>query len=1798
MNQLKLPTFHRLQAKLNELAPSNAEVICTMIQNIFGLSSDIDGLLEVLEVLGSLFSTDPWPGYPLLNQSQKDVDALLLLCELKARFPDIIIKTYSGSQIKHTVADRPLMATWQTQHKLFSKPQVQIGQFLQATLFIWRSQNPGEIPSAIIEFCAAVRRLLNKDVPSDWPESGPPDLWLSKLMYAAEHKDHPLHRCLKGMRFVLQALERVPPKLTSENIRPQYTQQNDIKQKSYFQNFGSTYQRHSPINTHNQTPRLPQSFSIYRAPIDEEDGEPSLDIWLRDDDGNVGGLGVFDQYARLREARYRTARENNYLPWDWHVLNPAELQVLIPLLLQEQRPQFQTAVTLCLITIACGVDFRDLLNARFVDEWDELPELQICTKSQEWRRRFPQFPGRYTPSIEQTAALHPHQEELTLPLPKALTIMLESSPVQATTVAKRFGFQNPETIESCMQEWLTDQRRQHPSLRATPARLRRIIFDEGIRDHGDELIASLTINSAQFAPNVGFYYYSAPVSNLTKLYCKHLDSIGLSATHSSKYSDVRIGSHLYSDAQWHADQLKSRIDEITAQRSLAFRCEYDELRHFHTQIACYTAWLLQCATGHRAAEQFSFGMPTIALDGWAILRDKVVDEAHRARLVRLSPLAREQIEAYCAHLRGLAQRLAKFNSESAEHIGRMSVLPGLQIGGCNWLFLLPTSPKQALLKLGSAEVQAFLQLKPRLPNNLSRHWFISALRERGLAGEWVSGAAGHIQTGQQPWSSSNTVSPVTISKQWDQIVDGWLKELGFEICTGIPVIHKKRTPHSKTHSNLTALPPTRASEEAHKKSTSAAKALFKKAFSQHTIEDLTNSKELQDQVFNYIARSDEVTEGQKKHLINALTRYLRRKTKMPTSGFVLNCPAEAASFHYDHLLCVERGNWLRQKLPSCLPDDPSNLSLPELLAWAHLCLIIESGLLDPSAALLAILSGGLRQFSGKVWLQWHDNHRLVRCWPGPLSTLMLLAIYARPIHEWPANRLGEKAQSAQEIIWPQASFFSALSNIMKNNFQLTQTWPADPILRTATDIKKVMQAWQQQNWSGLVSSYTRSETKAWAIPEDNLLRLLTGKRIDLGTSESDENLTKIPFLSPQQADNQNTRQAAKSLRNCILEYKEGTATGIHSAKGVIEQIKHEESNWNDQDVGQIVFLLAQYAKELLSRKKNGKKRYKQSTIINYVFGAGEPLLTSCWADNILEYDTENFEEIYRLALNYNEKPTSKKWRGKYIRYFHEYISKIYEVPPVNFAQIDPAFSGITSLVNAQIIRYQEYSDAKSLLREDFFATPEEQVLQELAIILTFRFGLRISECLRLRRCDIVFKNDLVIAYVQRSKFGAPKSRAGFRQVPCWTLADDENELLMRRLASLEAQFGANSQTPIFCSNERTDELIEQSRIKQRLLLALKLATGNNHCRIHDARHTFASTITYLANRDHSHWREEFEKWFPGGIERAQEVWLGSRTPTRRLMYALSVHLGHAQLGTTFESYTHSLDLCQASFMQQHPITIPIMRKLAGWTGLTESAIKVRRHREDTDEGFWEGLISFTIKKNNLPEIIIKFEHNRPSLLPTRSIDNQCNLSLLHKTIISLNSGLTQAEVTSHFGFSANQVEQIHKSYSKLKSETGYQGFDKETTSRYFNNNFYNDLEGKIIAFLKTYPEQGRRVLNTWRGNYEKNRSGLAIADQQEQEVWKEFLLAIGAQGTYQSIRTTDINVCTPHETLFRGPRYPSQIRERRITKFAPVILAIFHPHQDKIPASRSLAQQELHHILALTIIHNHLYQISPLPQNI
>lgn len=190
-----------------------------------------------------------------------------------------------------------------------------------------------------------------------------------------------------------------------------------------------------------------------------------------------------------------------------------------------------------------------------------------------------------------------------------------------------------------------------------------------------------------------------------------------------------------------------------------------------SQLGC----MLMATCTHRATNAL-FQVLVIDFDldrGAALFRDKVHDPAHDPRLVALPSCVIRQIQAYLAHLRGLAEVLPNLSGLVEKVLaGKEPLLFGLDSDGN-----VPLT------------ISAFTDLLPPewrvVPLNWGRTWMRTRSIELGLRPELASIQMGHLEAVGYPFSNASPTEPAHFVSAIRPVLDRLAEEQGWTVRHGI-----------------------------------------------------------------------------------------------------------------------------------------------------------------------------------------------------------------------------------------------------------------------------------------------------------------------------------------------------------------------------------------------------------------------------------------------------------------------------------------------------------------------------------------------------------------------------------------------------------------------------------------------------------------------------------------------------------------------------------------------------------------------------------------------------------------------------------------------------------------------------------------------------------------------------------------------------------------------------------------------------------------------------------------------------
>lgn len=202
-------------------------------------------------------------------------------------------------------------------------------------------------------------------------------------------------------------------------------------------------------------------------------------------------------------------------------------------------------------------------------------------------------------------------------------------------------------------------------------------------------------------------------------------------------------------------------------------------REIHAMLVTHLACMLMVVAGHRPVDAlFQLLIDNIHLHadgGSALFRDKINDSAHDPRFVALAPCLVKQVQAYLAHLQGLAG-ISEVLAAHVERVlqGRAPLLFGVDEGGG----VLPLT------------IAAW---RPSLPEewrnvrlNWGRTWIRTRGVELGLPPEFAAIQLGHLEAVGYPYSNASPTVPKASITRIAPHLEKMARLMGWRVRTGIP----------------------------------------------------------------------------------------------------------------------------------------------------------------------------------------------------------------------------------------------------------------------------------------------------------------------------------------------------------------------------------------------------------------------------------------------------------------------------------------------------------------------------------------------------------------------------------------------------------------------------------------------------------------------------------------------------------------------------------------------------------------------------------------------------------------------------------------------------------------------------------------------------------------------------------------------------------------------------------------------------------------------------------------------------
>lgn len=294
-------------------------------------------------------------------------------------------------------------------------------------------------------------------------------------------------------------------------------------------------------------------------------------------------------------------------------------------------------------------------------------------------------------------------------------------------------------------------------------------------------------------------------------------------------------------------------------------------------------------------------------------------------------------------------------------------------------------------------------------------------------------------------------------------------------------------------------------------------------------------------------------------------------------------------------------------------------------------------------------------------------------------------------------------------------------------------------------------------------------------------------------------------------------------------------------------------------------------------------------------------------------------DVYGAALD-AVAPRGQAYVFNRLQLFHAAMQVDYGLPDVDWADVAPIALVGTCAVDAGIVNYDEYHTALELLVADPGSDKRMRNLQAWVLVVTYRFGLRISETLGLRRKDIWRDDKLPVLLIRPNAYRELKSDAGQRVVPLiGSLSKLERKVFNNWIAHVDENFGDDEEATMAATRDVARLMVQTDALRSRIRQALQVATGDESVRLHHLRHAFAMRLQIIMSVEALPTNAPLAQALarvlgPTDLLATRQLLLDTSKLSHRGLTAARVIVGHASVEVFRRSYAHLDDLISAAYL--------------------------------------------------------------------------------------------------------------------------------------------------------------------------------------------------------------------------------------------------------------------------------------------
>ncbi|WP_157271084.1 site-specific integrase [Azohydromonas aeria] len=1234
--------------------------------------------------------------------------------------------------------------------------------------------------------------------------------------------------------------------------------------------------------------------------------------------------------AEARRARtgFRSALENQHLVWVNEQLSPADHSVLVAELKSAFTAEIgETPVAVGLLALAhvtgrlldqaLALSLEPSLDASWLDGCDTLVH------------RVPTPPDAWTPDARQLALMRSEATHVRLALPGEVAHWLERQLPRDAKGTLGQALKLPrETVEADVREWLAGLRGRTRGLQ-TLGRVETWLSNALYQARRDHVPLHLLCDTESGHPCPAAYYRAYPSAELSALHRGTLLRAGWSVP------DTAAGT---GDTGWVGSRLDPHVDAVRAQwASFTAQCEAvagdagRPLHERHNARECHEVLLLMFQTLHRVVSDPVESLELLDLRTRRIvIADKQQGDTRAHRVVPLPALAVLQCEEHIRYVRRLAVELDATAPQTAARLRSMLEQPGQRSAPFRFLLdeqhgIVPVTP--ARLAQAAAGVWT-------LPLNLGRHFISTWLLEQGASDQAVSSLLGHHDLGTHNLSLLSPVPFEALFGDVRQRLDELVALLGLRSIPGF------LAPGSPNHPPrpATKLPAMSFGHEQREQMRRQRRQKIQAEVDAWITEQLAGRPPddiTQDDVARLFARAREASGNQRSYWASERLEAMRDALlalQTTDDGLDLELPAITLSIRDLGHQCPPHGlacaRWLRRFRKAL-----HAFWAAEIKAWRAarssgpaphlealvLTLVVDSLLVDP-----------------EVWRGWNKGHTRLEVFLDDAGLAWVRAgLPSGNSRLYPVRRVfAEMVAGVDAAAWRSCSLASVTRLANTLDWQGCGMAPlsgfdallARVLAGTAADAPGLVLGFAG-GAHGSVSPEGACLERAGGLPPTQAAVDAWGGGRATPEDEPEEEGAALPMKRAGRLRDEALFRERMSLALRLMDRSAAARARVQERRGAVpggspsagrelrpmrrftEAIEAQSADLlHSPALPPMCGLAAQWMYRLAKLGQKGGRDYAPKTLRNYWSSWALRAIEEFGAIDPAALSADELEGLY-LQIAEDAEVESRQHLYAPMRSLHRHLVVHHGVCEINWHALQQATQQGLARVDANLVHEHEYFRALAMLRADGAMPARVRAMQAAVLVLLFRFGLRIAECLGLRAGDVVFDADRGRwrVLVRANRYRALKTESARRcVVQIESLGDQEHEALSNWVLHVQHHAGPQEVQPLFSAGsagqDRAD-LFPRRLITLRIVQALRSASGDPSVRIHHCRHAYATRLLGRGLQVRAAMPATPDAEGSNAAGTLHELTSEER-PSRRFVWAVASLMGHASPATTLQSYFH------------------------------------------------------------------------------------------------------------------------------------------------------------------------------------------------------------------------------------------------------------------------------------------------------